>query len=187
MAGLVLGIVDGLVEAEVASGVASEHFQQTTQAGRTVLAFNEGCRGDGPGVDHRISRASGARLKADGIERIARGLHAHLADDVLASVIFERHTIDKRLGDGLDGEGLARIADLVSSAIGGDEGDAKPVGIGFREFGNVSGDFTLLHSGEFAVKVLEVVEHRRGAGGICFQVQGARSDRAGVSARQSQK
>ncbi len=51
------------------------------------------------------------------------------------AVVLERQAVDERLGDRLDGEGAAGVADLVDVAVGGDHGDAEPVRVDLGQFG----------------------------------------------------
>jgi hypothetical protein len=138
-----------------------EHFHDAPHLHLVVLALDEPGGGDGAGVDHRVARPAGARVEADGVESIARGLHADLGEDIGAAMIREREAIDEGLRDGLEGELAPRIARLVDAAIGGDDADAEPLGESLGQLGNVGGDFTVGDAGEFAEQLLQLIVDRR--------------------------
>ena len=126
-----------------------------------------GCRagdhpggGDGSGIDHGIARPAGAGFETDGVEGVAGWLDADPLQDLGAGVVFKRQSVDERFGNGLDGERLPRVADLVNVASGGDQANAEPIRIGLGQFGDISGNFTLAQAAVTGVDFLEVIQHR---------------------------
>ena len=160
-----------VVEGHLASGVKAEHVQQPAQPGRTRLARDERRGGDGPGVDHGVARAAGARLQADGVKSVARRFHAHLGDHLLAAVVLERQSIDEGLRDGLNGEKLLGIAHFVDRPVGGDQANAEPIRVGLGQFGDVGGDLSVGHASELAVELLQIILDWRGTNRIGFRAQ----------------
>ena len=121
--------------------------------------------GDRAGVDHRVQRrpVPGSRL----IELNASpdGSTPIVAQHLLAAAVLERHAVDQRLGDRLDREGLARVADLVDLAVDRRHDDAEPGRVGLRQFGDVGRDLAGGQRGEAGVQLLEVgLDGRGGAG-----------------------
>jgi hypothetical protein len=74
-----------------------------------------------------LNGAPVTRFQADGIEGLARGLDTDAFQHAGLALVFQRQAVGQRLGDRLDGEGLARVADLVDMARRGGDADAEPV------------------------------------------------------------
>ena len=59
------------------------------------------------------------------------------------AAVLEREAVGEGFGYRLDGELLARVADLVKVSVTGGDADAEPVGIRLGEFRDVIGEFSL--------------------------------------------
>lgn len=94
----------------------------------------------------------------DAVERIASGLDTDFCSAPHRDRgLRARESVHERLGDGLDGELAVGVADLVDLAVGGDDADGKPVGIGFGQLGDVGGDVAFT---QIAVAEMQLVERR---------------------------
>ena len=80
-------------------------------------------------------------------------------------MLFQSHTIDKRLGDGLNGKWELGITDLVHGSIGGHEADSKPVGICLGQLGHIGGNSPFGFSGKLGVQIGQVI-----LDGRCFEI-----------------
>ena len=90
---------------ERAPGEAREQLDDATGARcRRRRRAIERRRGDRAGVDHRVRRATGARLQADRVERLAARLGADLRQHRIAAALDEREREDERLRHRLDRE-----------------------------------------------------------------------------------
>jgi hypothetical protein len=124
--------------------------------------LRRGSAGDQPGrrdctsVDHGIERRTGLGIEADGIERLATRFDANPAQDAFASSIGQRGGVDRGLGDRLHGEMAVAYTDRVGIAVGGDDADAKPVGIGFGELGDIGGNRSVVECLIFLVERAQV-------------------------------
>jgi hypothetical protein len=98
--------------------------------------------------------------QADRVERIARGLDADLREHLVLAVFLERQPVGERLGNRLEGEGLARVADLVDEPVARGNADAEPVRIGARKLGNVVRDPAVREAQETGAQRLQVFEDR---------------------------
>ena len=105
---------------------------------------DEGVRGDGSDVDHRVLRASGFRLERDLVERITGRLHADLLQHTLDTPVAQGEGVDERLAHRLDGELGVRIAGGVDDAVQGAGGDSEPVRIDGGELGDVVGQLAVI-------------------------------------------
>lgn len=99
--------------------------------------------GDGPGIDHRIERPV-VGPQPDRVERIAARFDADHSLDFLGAEQLQRECEDESLGDRLDGEKNAAVADLVDMAVDGRQADAEMVRIGLFQLGNVVGERTAI-------------------------------------------
>jgi hypothetical protein len=140
VAGAALRLEHRVVERQRAAGVGRDRADHARQPRLGALAAHQRRGGDGAGVDHRVHRPAGVRLEADRVERVARGLDADLAPHRLGALVLEGDAVDQRLGDRLDRERPARVADLVDLAVDGGDGDAEPGGVGLGQLGDVAGD-----------------------------------------------
>ena len=153
VAGLAFRLVNFFVQGQFATSIKRKGFQNPFEPRRRRFARNQSGGGNRAGVDHRIARPAGAGIEADGIERIAGRLHADAFQNRIAAVVFKGEAVNERLGNGLDGEFLPRVADLIDRAVRRDETDAEPVGIGLGEFRNVGRHRAVFFSGVFSVDV----------------------------------
>jgi hypothetical protein len=110
------------VEVEHPAGEALEDVEDPLVAFGMVSTPDHGARRYGAGVDHRVERAVVALVEGDGIERLAGGFDADMAQHFLASVILERQGIYHCLRDGLDSEKRAGIANFIDKPVGSCEG-----------------------------------------------------------------
>ena len=99
-----LGAEDRVIHRQGAAGERTEAVENCLGLLLRGGAVDEGCHDDRPRVDHRVHRPAGLRLQADGVEGIARRLHADGASHRVHAAVFQRDAIDQRLGDRLDGE-----------------------------------------------------------------------------------
>jgi hypothetical protein len=82
MAGAALGLVDSLVDPQLAAGGVAEPGEDPIEGRFTVARVQQRGHRDRAGVDHRVVRAVRVALKLDRIEDVAARLDA----DVLATV-----------------------------------------------------------------------------------------------------
>ena len=123
---LALGLEHRLVDGQRPAGVGRhgvEHARQPRvrrcrlrSATPTAMA---------PALIIGLQRPAGAGLQADRVEGVAGGLDADRLLHALAAAVLQRHAVDQRLGDRLQRERLARVADLVDLAVDGGDGDAE--------------------------------------------------------------
>src|SRR6185436_14905120 len=83
-------------------------------------------------------------------------LHADFGQNGREAAVLERQPVGDRLRDRLDGERLARVADLVEASVGRREADAEPVGVGLPELGDVGRDLAGRETRMTRVERLEV-------------------------------
>jgi hypothetical protein len=74
-----------------------------------------------------------ALVEDDRVERVAAGLHPHPFEDVLASVILERESVDEDLGHGLKRERCVVVADALKLAVRRHQRDGELVVSGARQ------------------------------------------------------
>ena len=110
---------------------------------------------DRAGVDHRVERYARARLQGDRVERLAAGLDVDVLTHSLFPDRLQGEGESERLGDRLDRELLAGVADFIDGATGGHDTDAEQVRVGRAELGDVRSDFTGRVAGFAVVKSLE--------------------------------
>ncbi len=86
---------------------------------------------------------------------------------MLLAAVLKREAVGNRLGNRLDGELLARVADLVDVSVAGGDADAEPIGIRLGEFRDVIGKVTLPEGGVALVKCAQNLGYRgfHGLGG----------------------
>ena len=109
--------------------------------------------GDGAGIDHRVQRPAGARLQADGVERVAGGLHADGLLHPVAPPVFQRHTVDEGLGHRLDRERHLRVADLELDLLAHTATRAgEPVRLQPREFRLL--EYLMKHAGRVVTRTM---------------------------------
>ena len=135
MAGLALGAVDLFVDFERAAGIAGEGVEYARGLLLDRVARDQAAGRDCTGIDQRIERRTGLGLQADRIERVARRLDADFREHRVLAVLLQREPVGQRLGDRLDGERLARIADLVDEAVMRGDADAEAIGLDARSSG----------------------------------------------------
>ena len=112
-----------------------------------------GYDGDRAGVHHRVERAVVGLVEADRIEALAGGLYANMPQHRLPPQPVERVAVDERLGDGLDGEALRRVADMIDGAVHRGDGDAEAGGIGLAQFRYVGGGLALRQAGKAGMEI----------------------------------
>jgi hypothetical protein len=161
MAGIAFGAVNRLVQQKLTSRISAESFQKPAQTGLGGFAGDEGSCGNGTRIDHWVAGPASLRLQTDGIEGVAGGFHPDFAKHLLAAIILQSKAINKRLGDGLNGERLLGIARFIHGAVGGCEADPKPVWVGFSEVRDVSGDFAFVQRREFPMQILDIILNGR--------------------------
>jgi hypothetical protein len=84
-------------------------------------------------IDHRVVRTVVALVEDNRVERVAAGLHPDPFENVLASVILERESVDEDLGHGLKRERRFVVADALKLAVRRDQGDGELVVSGARQ------------------------------------------------------
>ena len=161
VAGLALGTVHRLVHSDVvADEVGQGRFDPLPLLRRCVARHQAGgC--DCTSIDHRVERCTSLGIETDGVEGVAAGLHAHLAGDEVLAPVRQGGGVDEGLGDGLDGEGLVRVAHLVGHPVHGDDADAEPGRVGLGQLGDIAGDLAAIQGGELVVQGLQIGLDRR--------------------------
>ena len=143
MPGRALGGVDLLVDVERAAGIAGEGVEDARSLLLDRAAGDQAARRDCTSIDQRIERRTRLGLQADRVECVARGLDADFREHGVLAVLLQREPVGQRLGDGLDRERLAGIADFVDESVMRGDADAEPVGVGARELRDVVGDVSV--------------------------------------------
>ena len=131
------GFIDRLIHCQGTTGQAGKELQGEGFGPAWIVPPYLGCRGDGTGIDHRVAGNAGAWIQADGVERIARGLHPHLFLHERRGEQAQRQPIHKGLGDRLDREGLLPVPHGINPAIGRCQNDSKILWIRFGQLGDV--------------------------------------------------
>ena len=137
VAGGVLGLEDRLVEVELTGGERVEARVDRRELLVGGVARDERAHDDRARVDHGVQRASGCRLEADRVERLAARLDADVPDDLREARLLEREGEDERLRHRLDRERRLAVAHLVHAAADADERGAEGLGVGVRQLGDV--------------------------------------------------
>jgi hypothetical protein len=151
-----LGTADRAVDGQGAPAKGGYGLRDALPLLRRGSAGDEPSGRDCTSVDHGIERRTGLGIEADGIERLAARLDADPAQHGFASPIGQRGGIDRGLGDGLHRDFTAAFADGVGVAVGGDNADSEPVGIGLGELGDIGGNRSVVESLIFSVERVEV-------------------------------
>jgi hypothetical protein len=123
--------VDRVIDFDVVADVTPEHFED--RALRIGAEASERGGSDGADVDHGVGRHTRSRMKADGIEGVARGLKADFFSQVLLALGFQSKAIDERLRDRLDRECPGGIAYRVVMTVESNDGDAEPIRVRVRQ------------------------------------------------------
>ena len=166
MSGLALTAINGFVEGQLPTGKSRKTLKDAPLARGEDISGNQPSRGDGAGVDHGIQRSSRVWLEADGVEGISGRFDTDLGEHIGKTVVFEGEAVNKRLRNGLDGEGNLGVPHFIDLATRGDEADPEPIWIGFREFRNVGRDFAVTDALQFIMKGLQKVDDGGLHGGV---------------------
>ncbi|SKX74617.1 Uncharacterised protein [Mycobacteroides abscessus subsp. abscessus] len=137
-----LGLVQGLVDCQFASGKCGEEAARPLDAGLDVgvVVDEQPVGGDRAGVDHRVARPAGTALEGEFVECLARRFDAHLLQHRVESAVGQCRRVGERLGDRLDGELDLVVADAVRSAVDGGDCDREQIGVGLGQVRDVVGD-----------------------------------------------
>jgi len=112
-------------------------------------------------IDHGIHRRTGFGIEADGVEGVAARLDTHLRQHGRPSTVGQRRGIHKGFGDGLDGERNVTISHRVGITVGGDDANAKVIGIGEGEFRNVARDRAVGQGTQASVQIFQIMLKRQ--------------------------
>ena len=137
MTGFAFGKINRFIHGQFATGIERKGFKNPFEARRRRLTRNQTGSGNRASIDHRVTGTTGFRIKADGIEGVARRLYPDALQGFIAAIVFQSEAIDEGLGDGLDGEFLVRVTNFVNGTVGRDETDAEQIRIGFGKLGNI--------------------------------------------------
>ena len=112
---------DGPVDAQLAPGEGRQTGDDASHARRLVVigGGDERVRRDGAGVDHGVERALAARLEADLVERLTARFDADATLHLVEAAILDRHRVDERFADRLNGELRLGVTGAVDHAVDG--------------------------------------------------------------------
>lgn len=116
----------GVVDVKRPSRVSSNAVQDAADFLPGGSPLDQRGRGDDSGIDHWVVRLPLFGAQANGVERFARRFDPDPLQNLGPPVVFDGHSIDEWLRNGLDAERLLGISDFVDHAIGGHQAGGEP-------------------------------------------------------------